>query len=69
MLFADSPEACPYGFHRFVIFDQTYKPQFEHFPITNRAPPYYSRNPRIFQDLTETFCSCLARILRQLRKP
>ena len=28
MLFADSPEACPYGFHRFVIFDQTDKLQF-----------------------------------------
>jgi hypothetical protein len=28
MLFADSPEACPYGFHRFVIFNQTDKLQF-----------------------------------------
>ena len=32
MLFADSPEACPYGFHRFVIFDQTDKLQFEFTP-------------------------------------
>ena len=33
------------------------------------VPPHYSRNPHFFQELTEIFCSCLARILRQLRKP
>jgi hypothetical protein len=37
MLFADSPEACPYGFHRFVIFDQTDKPQFTNNTAPNEA--------------------------------
>ena len=57
MLFADSPEACPYGFHRFVIFDQTDKLQFSLPNKFNNITLYKHPFPWYNKALTQKGCN------------